>query len=515
MTENKYKVTKYFYYSVFGILACSIINGYNFSMDAVTSALRAKGGEGTDAAAGKAMSLRFNEDFQIPESVFGVVTAIHTAGSLLATVLLFKAAMSMGRKTMLFASTGASIAGSLIMANAGSALVFSAGRCVCGVGHGIGCLVVPSYLAEISPATLQMKISSIYPFGTIFGSIIAQVAGGVFGNEERWRMFFYFSAGLSLCYAGLLLPCPESPVFCELRGMFVRARDISRLLYTERKIQKKPIPMYKRKDFTLSTNPFIVDETEGNIIVDDGDTQESDIDTQADVDCGADTELRSIITCDEEKQKKKKTFVEKFVSREHRKDVFVGVVIHMAQQFSGINILFCFSQNIFSVFKNEARAKTYSLALNAVYPAGLLLYILFGTRYQKKTFLLLSIFLVSVFIFSFSASFFLEKETGVYLSAVFISFTYSLGLAAIPWTFPSDLFHKEDVFSFSLFFTFVNIFVQLLLLVFYPPLMEAVGNAVLFLFFFFFSAASFAAIALLYRRKASEEVLFSKLDQKQ
>eukprot|EP00917_Polyrhabdina_sp_WS-2016_P011335 GHVP01025009.1.p1 GENE.GHVP01025009.1~~GHVP01025009.1.p1 ORF type:complete len:509 (+),score=58.19 GHVP01025009.1:862-2388(+) len=502
--KTNYQVNLYFFYVILVILMCSTLTGYHYTMDAMTVILKGE-------SKGEGGLFGFNCGFKISDKYWGLLTAVHTMGSLLAIISLFKVISKYGRRFMLFLATLFTFIGSLIMALSGSVFIFGIGRFLCGFASGIVSLIVPSYMIEVTPTPLQTKIGTLYPFGSTFGTIGAQIAGILFGTETRWRNFFYVTVVFSCVYGVLLFLCPESPVFCEENGHFVKAREIRKALYREKTDQvKKTNPLtFKSKKASLSTNPFLMSGSRTNL--EENDESSGSSDEESDIEDPKETELRSIVGEAKEEKLKKRGFMAAFRDGKNTKGIMIGTAIHIGYQLSGTSALFCFSQSIFGkAFNNIAKYKKWGIIMTVIYPVGLLIYSLTGHFFRKKTFLAASFFFVSIWLLLISIFIVKGFETGAYVSAVGLSFAYGTGFASIPWMIASELFEKNDVFLLSLYFSFINITFSLLVILITP--MVLTNSHFVFGVFFIFAVLSGVAVLLFYKRKFGEIIKISHED---
>ena len=103
-------------------------------------------------------------------------------------------------------------------------------RFVSGMAVGAASVVAPAYIAEISPAAMRGRLTSLQQMGIVVGIFVAFLvdylitlaAGGVtepfwFGLEA-WRCMFLTEAVPALALVGASLVIPESPRFLVGQG---------------------------------------------------------------------------------------------------------------------------------------------------------------------------------------------------------------------------------------------------------------------------------------------------------
>ncbi|KAL1022234.1 hypothetical protein UPYG_G00024030 [Umbra pygmaea] len=203
---------------------------------------------------------------------------------------------------MLMVNILAIIAGLLMgLANIWKAhIMVIAGRCVMGFYCGLSSGLVPMYIGEIAPMAYRGALGTLHQLAIVTGILLSQVLGLDFllGNAYYWPVLLGLS-GAPAVLQSLLLPfCPESPRFLYIkRGMVEEAKNSLRRLKGE-------------------------------------------YDPSQDLE-----EMRS-----EKEQLEKEAQVSIAVlvrSSFYRQQLFVALMMHFSQQFSGINAIFYYSTSIF------------------------------------------------------------------------------------------------------------------------------------------------------------------------
>jgi sugar porter (SP) family MFS transporter len=113
-------------------------------------------------------------------------------------------------------------------------------RLIGGMGVGAASVIAPAYIAEISPARLRGRLGSLQQMAIvtgIFASLLvdyALVLGSGSASDplwfglETWRWMF-FSLGIpALLYGGMALTIPESPRYLVAKGDLTKAADVLR-----------------------------------------------------------------------------------------------------------------------------------------------------------------------------------------------------------------------------------------------------------------------------------------------
>jgi sugar porter (SP) family MFS transporter len=113
-------------------------------------------------------------------------------------------------------------------------------RLIGGMGVGAASVIAPAYIAEISPARLRGRLGSLQQMAIvtgIFASLLVDYAlvtssGGAaepfWGGVQTWRWMFFSLAIPAVLYGGLALTIPESPRYLVALGELTRASEVLR-----------------------------------------------------------------------------------------------------------------------------------------------------------------------------------------------------------------------------------------------------------------------------------------------
>uniref|UniRef100_A0AAQ5ZG78 Solute carrier family 2, facilitated glucose transporter member 5 n=1 Tax=Amphiprion ocellaris TaxID=80972 RepID=A0AAQ5ZG78_AMPOC len=176
-----------------------------------------------------------------------------------------------------------------------------AGRAVMGFYCGISSGLVPMYVGEIAPRAYRGALGTIHQLGVVIGILISQIVGldFVLGNDDMWPLLLGLSGAPAILQSLLLPLCPESPRYLYiLMGKHQEARTSLHRLKGEYDPTEDLEEMRREKE-------------------------------------EADKEQRiSILSL--------------IVSSVYRRQLFVALMMHLSQQFSGVNAIFYYSTDIFT-----------------------------------------------------------------------------------------------------------------------------------------------------------------------
>ncbi|KAK0531053.1 Bifunctional purine biosynthesis protein PurH [Tilletia horrida] len=219
---------------VFGLLvawiAISAFN-YGFGISELNPLQRVLSCSPIDPKAAAAAGIKLPPCVPMSDSEFGLITAFFTLGGFLGSLFIspVSSRLRWGRRAGVLLSAVLNACGAALLSVAAAQSTMSAARFLQGLGAGIGVVVVPLYLNEISPPTLQGSIGVLNQLGIVIGIMVAQALGAlpsVTGPQAKataWRMVPLVSCASSLfqlLLGGVLPLCgiraiSESPVWLE------------------------------------------------------------------------------------------------------------------------------------------------------------------------------------------------------------------------------------------------------------------------------------------------------------
>nr|XP_046267956.1 solute carrier family 2, facilitated glucose transporter member 2 [Scatophagus argus] len=175
------------------------------------------------------------------------------------------------------------------------------GRAVMGFYCGLTSGLVPMYVGEIAPKAYRGALGTLHQLAIVIGILISQVIGldFILGNDNMWPLLLGLSGAPAILQSLLLPLCPESP-----RYLYI-------LMGKEQEARKSLLRLKGSYDPTPDLEEMKREKDE------------------------ADKEPRfSILSL--------------IRSSVYRQQLLVGLMMHISQQFSGINAIFYYSTDIFA-----------------------------------------------------------------------------------------------------------------------------------------------------------------------
>ncbi|KAI5920649.1 general substrate transporter [Camillea tinctor] len=141
-----------------------------------------------------------------------LITALCAAGSLIGAIIAGLTADRFGRKAVIWFASVLFTIGALVQATSYSVVQMCIGRILVGLGVGSASMIIPVYIAEISPAKYRGRMISIDMVFLGTGSLLAYAFDAAFYRVPHgWRYMVGLGALPSILLGATLFLCPESP----------------------------------------------------------------------------------------------------------------------------------------------------------------------------------------------------------------------------------------------------------------------------------------------------------------
>jgi len=243
-------------------------------------------------------------DFGISDRVLEHIVSWMMLGAAAGAVGAGWMAASLGRKRSLLLGSLVFILASVVCGMAGSVEVLLIGRLILGVSIGILSFTAPIYLAEIAPENIRGSMVSLYQLMITIGIFVAFLSDTAFSYSGNWHwMLGIIAIPGALFFLGVFA-LPDSPRWLMMRG---RNDEATRVL------------------IRLRGNPEVVRREEEEITA----------------------QLRN-------PQHGWHMFLQ---NKNFRRSVGLGVLLQIAQQFTGMNVVMYYAPRIFEDmgYKTEAQ----------------------------------------------------------------------------------------------------------------------------------------------------------------
>jgi SP family sugar:H+ symporter-like MFS transporter len=198
---------------------------------------------GFDAAVINGTVAALSKEFGSSGIGTGFSVASVLVGSAIGALLAGQYAEKMGRKPLMLLTAVLFAVGAAGAGASRSAGMFFIFRLIGGFGVGAASVVAPAYIAEVSPADLRGRLTTLQQLAIVLGLqcaflsnfLIARAASGAGApwllGAAAWRWMYWVQLIPSLFYLVCSLALPESPRFLIAKGREEAARIMMRRLW--------------------------------------------------------------------------------------------------------------------------------------------------------------------------------------------------------------------------------------------------------------------------------------------
>jgi sugar porter (SP) family MFS transporter len=197
--------------AVFGAAVIAALGGFLF---------------GYDTGVISAALLYLKVDFHLSQELQQIVVALLLLGAVAGVLCGGPIVDRVGRRRTLLAAAALFVAGALTSALAPAVWVLIGARFFLGLAIGVSSLVVPTYIAEISPKRVRGRLVSLQQLMITVGIFTSYLVGFAFAASHQWRWMLGIAAVPAVIMLVGLLGLAESPRWLLLRGREEEARDV-------------------------------------------------------------------------------------------------------------------------------------------------------------------------------------------------------------------------------------------------------------------------------------------------
>ncbi|OLY82234.1 Solute carrier family 2, facilitated glucose transporter member 2 [Smittium mucronatum] len=336
------------------------------------------------------------------DTYFGLVTSIFAIGGLVGAFFGGYCSEKYGRKKYLVFNALFFFVGSLVEMFSTTPGMLVAGRFISGLGSGGGVVTAPMYLTEIAPIKYRGFLNTFNQMLIVVGIFIAQLMGYFFNTGNRWRYVIVLSVISSVANMLTMLLVVESPKYLISKGKVPEAR----------------IALIRLRGIS-----FVDDE------ISFWENSES--------------EFSNSLQSNPNDNRTNIGLIKIMTMKKYRLALILAFCLQTAQQLSGINTIFFYSNEIFSKMFSSSKSAVLTLIVGSVNVIFTLLVEFIIDRLGRKVLLLASmgsmVICLSVLTISLVHRINILSIILIYLTTIsFIS-----GLGALPYLIATELFDQR------------------------------------------------------------------------
>ena len=260
-------------------------------------------------------------------------------------------------------------------------------RFIGGIGVGISSIVVPAYIAEISPAKYRGRLVALYQFQIVFGILVAFLSNFLLSEFVGlgWRWMLGIEVIPALIFLLLVTNVPESP-----RWLLLRKNEVE-----------------KCREILSISHPNNVDHI-----------------------------------LDEIQESREEYSQENLFSRPYFFPILLAFLLALFNQMSGINFVIYFAPRVFSLAGLDSSAALLSSAgIGLVNLISTLLGILLIDRVGRKKLMLIGSIGYIISLFAVSWAFFSNADGMIVVFFIFLFIaSHAIGQGAVIWVYIAEIF---------------------------------------------------------------------------
>ncbi|KAJ2777578.1 Bifunctional purine biosynthesis protein PurH [Coemansia interrupta] len=166
-------------------------------------------------------SCEFPDRIPFSEDAWSIAIGVLSVGGFIGALVSGLIADTIGRRNALVVNNGFFLAGSVLMGTSTTALHFTLGRFVMGVGCGVASGVATTFVGEISPLRWRGFYGAFFQNSLVLGILVAQFASVYISTGLQWRIIVSLPGVFSIIQIALLPLRVESPSY------LIKARHVT------------------------------------------------------------------------------------------------------------------------------------------------------------------------------------------------------------------------------------------------------------------------------------------------
>jgi len=193
-----------------------------------------------------------------------LITSVTSGAAFFGAIFAGTTADRYGRKVAIYVGCVLFIIGAVLQAAAFGLAQMTVGRLVVGFGVGSAAMIVPMYIAEVSPAKYRGRMIGLDNMSITGGQLISYGVGAAFAHVKGgWRYMVGAGAIPAIVLCCLLPFCPESPRQLVYHGRIEEAKQVIRKVFpngtdlqVEQKIQHITYHVQESKNMTAGKSQW-------------------------------------------------------------------------------------------------------------------------------------------------------------------------------------------------------------------------------------------------------------------
>ncbi|KAG2212454.1 hypothetical protein INT46_007991 [Mucor plumbeus] len=371
----------------------------------------------------------FPDCLPMSTSLWGFAVASFCIGGLFGGLFGGTIQTRYGRKKAIIFNNIGWIIGGILIAVSVSPAMFIIGRILCGLSCGLGSLVTPTYVGEISTIKARGTMGTGNQFFIVIGILLASVIGLPLAKVPLWRINYVIVALPAILQFFLMAGCVESPRYLISVNRIEEARESLTRLRPNSSIEREFYDMVKGQLGDSAANSF-----SGSGVADfnmpdfDKNSFDSDI-------------LKHTFSqdSDNEGQRESMNMIQIFRDPMIRRIAITVLTLHVMQQLIGMNAVMYYSTTIFNISFDKSMSKYMAIVTTFINFISTFISLFLIDRMGRRALLLIAE--IGACIFSILLIIGYVYNLGVLLVVSVFGYvlSFAIGVGPIPWMMTSEL----------------------------------------------------------------------------
>ncbi|KAF9576748.1 hypothetical protein EC968_005521 [Mortierella alpina] len=386
-----------------------------------------------------------------------------------------------GRRRTMFISNIFFIIGAVLLGLTYHQAQFIVGRIVIGFACGLGGVVAPTYLGEISTIKGRGTMGTMYQLLIVVGILISNLLGLGLSAAPKWRILLAINGVPALIQLFLLPSLAESPRYLVSKNRLEEARSsLQRLRGHDANIE---VEFSDIVQLLLGHQSNNVGGGATTVITQDSAFEEANAQK-------TDTEVPVTATSTGSPHSYS---IGRLFTSECRGLAVIGILVHFFQQASGINGLIYYSTSFLSNVFGSDNSKYITVGVSICNLLSTLASVFLIDKTGRRTLLLISSGGVALSSVLLVIGAYADVGVLVVVSVFLYIACFAIGLGPIPWLLLSELLPTYALSPASSIATAVNWGTNFVIGLIFPTLNNGLGNGT-FILFAAITAAGFVYI---------------------
>ncbi|CEP19631.1 hypothetical protein [Parasitella parasitica] len=385
-------------------------------------------GEVTHACANGAAHVAnsaFPDCLPMNDALWGFAVASFCVGGLFGGLFGGHIQTKFGRKkTIIFNNIGWIIGAILIGASVSPAM-FIIGRICCGISCGLGSLSTPTYVGEVSTVKGRGTMGTCNQFAIVIGILLASVIGLPLAAVPLWRINYAIVAIPAIAQFFLMAGCVESPRYLISQNRIEEARA---------NLQKLRAGADIEQEFFEQVEGILGSCAARALTGSNGEDDKIDVkENETKLEEGVVTEER------DDAARAPMNMIQIFIDPLIRKIAVTVLLLHVIQQFIGMNAVMYYSTTIFNMSFDADMSKYMAIVTTVVNFVSTIVSLILIDRMGRRPLLLIAEAGACIFSVLLIIGYVYQIGALLIVSVFGYVVSFAIGVGPIPWMITSEM----------------------------------------------------------------------------